>query len=51
MILDSQLQTEVPKYAVVELLSVVRDKHFRYHVPVDDIPPNKTSNVLLRYSG
>ena len=49
--LDTQLRTEVPKCVIVELLSIVGDKHFGYPVPADDIPPNKTPNVLLRDSG
>ena len=51
MVLDPKLRVEIPKCTVVELLSVVKDEHSGYPVPVDNVSPNKTPNVLLRDSG
>ena len=51
MILDTYLQTEISKCSVIELLSVVGNKHSGYLIPTDDIPLDKTSNVFLRDSG
>ena len=51
MVLDPQLQAEIPECTVVELFSVVRDEHSRYPILADNVSPNKTPNVLLRDSG
>ena len=51
MVLDPKLRAEIPECIVVELLSVVKDKHSRYPVLANNVSPNKTSNVLLRDSG
>ena len=34
----------------IKLLSIVRNQHNRYPVPVDNILPDKTSNIFLRDS-
>ena len=51
MVLDSELRIEVPECMVVELLSVIRDKHSWYPIPTDDVLPKKTPNILFYDSG
>ena len=51
MILNPQLRAEVSECVVVELLTVIRDQYSGYPVLVYDIPPDKTSDVLLRDGG
>ena len=51
MVLDSKFRIEVPERVVVELFSVIRDKHSWYPIPADDVLPNKTSNILFYDSG
>ena len=51
MVLDPKLREKILECIVVELLSVVADKHFGYPVLADNVSPNKTPNALLRDSG
>ena len=51
VILDPQLRAEISERVVIELLTVVRDQYSGYPVPAYDIPPDKTSDVLLRDGG
>ena len=51
MVLYPKLRVEVPEYAVVELLSIVKDEYSRYPVPADNVSPNETPNVPLHDNG
>ena len=46
VILNTQFRAEIPKCNIVKLLSVVGDKYSGYLKSVDNVSPNKTSNVL-----
>ena len=43
----SQLWAKVPKRVVVKLLLIIWDQDDRDPVSTDDVPPNKTSHILL----
>ena len=51
MVLDFEFRIEVPECVVVELLSIIRDKHSWYLIPANDVLLKKTPNIIFRESG